>query len=79
MKPENLLISANDDLKIADFGVANLFDGVSPEDGKVVLRGTGNLSTTEGTFHFMAPECGLGKWRRHYNNINFACNYISIN
>ena len=59
LKPENLLVNAADVLNIADFGVANLFEGMTTEgpDG-TILRGSGNLSQTEGTFHFMAPECG---------------------
>ena len=66
MKPENLLIGVDNKLKIADFGVANLFDGIASGDKSAggadvaLLRGSGTLTTTEGTFHFMAPECGEG-------------------
>lgn len=61
LKPENLLVNSEGILNIADFGVATLFEGmveVGP-DGEH-LRGTGNLSNTEGTYQFMAPECGEG-------------------
>ncbi len=47
LKPENLLIDASNRLKIADFGVASVFD--SPDN---------KLTGTEGTILFMAPECG---------------------
>ncbi len=60
LKPENLLISGSNVLKIADFGVANLFEGIVSEGDTKMTRGSGNLSNTEGTYHFMAPECGEG-------------------
>lgn len=46
LKPQNILISDEGKAKIADFGVSSLFD-----NGSDILR------KTEGTYHFMAPEC----------------------
>lgn len=45
IKPQNMLIANNGKAKIADFGVSALFDT------------NDSLSKTEGTYHFMAPEC----------------------
>jgi len=45
IKPQNILITEEGVAKLADFGVSTLFTG------------SDHLSKTEGTYHFMAPEC----------------------
>lgn len=47
LKPDNLLLDKNFDLKIADFGFA------APVEGR---DGSGYLTTGLGTFNYMAPE-----------------------
>ncbi len=46
IKPQNILVTEDNKAKLADFGVSQLFE----EDND-------KLSKTEGTYHFMAPEC----------------------
>jgi serine/threonine protein kinase len=46
IKPQNILITDNSKAKLADFGVSQLFE--ADDD---------SISKTEGTYHFMAPEC----------------------
>lgn len=46
IKPQNILVTEQNKAKLADFGVSQLFE---EDDDK--------LSKTEGTYHFMAPEC----------------------
>lgn len=50
LKPQNLLLGSNYELKIADFGFA------APIDGK---DGSGSLETYLGTLTYMAPEIHL--------------------
>jgi serine/threonine protein kinase len=52
LKPENLLLDENFDLKIADFGFAG------PMAGR---DGSGLLNTRLGTHNYMAPEIHAGK------------------
>ena len=52
MKPENLLLDDQFNLKIADFGFAELIEGTN---------GTGMLSGKLGTAGYMAPEIHLGE------------------
>eukprot|EP00347_Sterkiella_histriomuscorum_P014297 403361412 len=47
IKPQNILITDNFKAKLGDFGVSQLYE--REEDDKI--------SKTEGTYHFMAPEC----------------------
>ncbi|KAG6944308.1 hypothetical protein JG687_00017940, partial [Phytophthora cactorum] len=59
IKPENILLSG-DQYKLADFGVAHM-----NEDEPSVATRTGDgaalkLRSTEGTYHFLAPECTTG-------------------
>ncbi|KAE9201985.1 hypothetical protein PF002_g21372 [Phytophthora fragariae] len=58
IKPENILLSG-DQFKLADFGVAYMNEdapavAAKPEDASLRLR------STEGTYHFLAPECTTG-------------------
>ena len=46
IKPQNILITKDKRAKLADFGVSQLFE-----------EGDDKLTKTEGTYHFMAPEC----------------------
>mmetsp|Transcript_18672 Transcript_18672/g.17787 ORF Transcript_18672/g.17787 Transcript_18672/m.17787 type:complete len:201 (+) Transcript_18672:250-852(+) len=46
IKPQNILITDRKKVKLGDFGVSHLFE----EDND-------KISKTEGTYHFMAPEC----------------------
>ncbi|EGR28915.1 protein kinase domain protein, partial [Ichthyophthirius multifiliis] len=50
IKPDNLLISENDELKIADFGVSSMFEG-----------GDDKLSNDHGTKCYLAPEIWKGE------------------
>ena len=52
LKPENLLLDDNFNLKIADFGFAELLDG---------SNGTGMINGKLGTAGYMAPEIHLGE------------------
>ncbi|OWZ13914.1 Serine/threonine protein kinase [Phytophthora megakarya] len=54
IKPENILISGNQ-YKLADFGVAYM-----NEDEPSARAGDLKLRSTEGTYHFLAPECTTG-------------------
>ena len=47
IKPQNILVTSSHHCKIGDFGVAMLL----PEDGD------DTLDCTQGTYHFMPPEC----------------------
>ncbi|GLD92165.1 hypothetical protein PINS_up000698 [Pythium insidiosum] len=51
IKPENILIAAGGTYKLADFGVAHMLD----DSEKKTMR------NTEGTYHFLAPECTTGE------------------
>jgi len=47
IKPQNILIGADNSAKILDFGVSHVMSDPSDSD---------HVKATEGTFHFMAPE-----------------------
>lgn len=47
---QNILLAKDNVYKLADFGVAHMLD----EENKTLLR------STEGTYHFLAPECTTG-------------------
>ncbi|KAG6615465.1 serine/threonine protein kinase [Phytophthora cinnamomi] len=54
IKPENILL-CRDQFKLADFGVAYM-----NEDALSVASSGLKLRSTEGTYHFLAPECTTG-------------------
>ena len=51
IKPENILVGEDYRFKLSDFGVAHMFD-----EGDMK-----KLKNTEGTYHFLAPECIAGE------------------
>jgi outer membrane protein assembly factor BamB len=57
LKPENLLVTQEGAVKIADFGIAKVYDA-GRASGQPMLTVTG---MTVGTPHYMAPEQALGK------------------
>jgi serine/threonine protein kinase len=52
IKPDNLLISKDNELKIVDFGVSEMF-----------VKGNDRLKKSAGSPAFMAPVLCVGKWR----------------
>ncbi|RHY28302.1 hypothetical protein DYB32_006081 [Aphanomyces invadans] len=50
IKPENVLVTDTGFYKLGDFGVAYMF---TEDDASNALQ----LKSTEGTYHFLAPEC----------------------
>ncbi|KAF1324748.1 Camkk protein kinase, partial [Globisporangium splendens] len=63
LKPENILVSDNGVFKIADFGVAHLFEEEPAADAagdnqasSEPAKKKGYVSSTAGTYAFMAPE-----------------------
>ncbi|CAK4714803.1 unnamed protein product [Aphanomyces euteiches] len=55
IKPENVLVSNDGFYKLGDFGVAYMF---TQDDDSNALQ----LKSTEGTYHFLAPECTTGSF-----------------
>ncbi len=53
IKPANILLDAAGEVKVADFGLAQIIGSTLAEDGMTGLTQTG---TTLGTPHYMAPE-----------------------
>ncbi|KDO19899.1 CAMKK protein kinase [Saprolegnia parasitica CBS 223.65] len=51
IKPENVLVTDDSDYILGDFGVAHMFS----ESNHATL-----LKSTEGTYHYLAPECTTG-------------------
>lgn len=51
LQPENLLLDANGNLKISDFGLSALYTGSPEDEGRATL-----LHTTCGTPNYVAPE-----------------------
>ena len=49
IKPQNILITKDNEAKLSDFGVSHWF--------KDSEEGSDTLNKTEGTYQFMAPEC----------------------
>ena len=47
IKPQNILIDANDEAKLCDFGVSFVLPDPDNSDA---------IKSTEGTYHFLAPE-----------------------
>ncbi|OQR90730.1 protein kinase [Achlya hypogyna] len=52
IKPENILVTEDEQYVLGDFGVAHMF---SETDAELSLK------STEGTYHFLAPECTTGE------------------
>ncbi|RHZ39214.1 hypothetical protein DYB26_001147, partial [Aphanomyces astaci] len=50
-KPAPNVLRSNDHYKLSDFGVAHMFDDDDANE----------LKNTEGTYHYLAPECTVGK------------------
>jgi len=66
LKPQNLLLDGNYNIKIADFGLSNIFEG----DGLNILK-----TTIIGTKGYRAPEIVLN--RKYTNSCDlFACGVI---
>ena len=62
LKPGNIMVTADDRVKILDFGVARL-SKPTPSDGEEPTRASDDLSTAMvvGTAGYMSPEQALGK------------------
>ncbi|ETV83213.1 CAMKK protein kinase, variant [Aphanomyces astaci] len=54
IKPENVLVTDTGFYKLGDFGVAYMF---TEDNASNALQ----LKSTEGTYHFLAPECTTGE------------------
>ncbi|KAG7378019.1 hypothetical protein PHYPSEUDO_010677 [Phytophthora pseudosyringae] len=59
IKPENILL-AGDQYKLADFGVAHMNEDELPAAARAGNTSALRLRSTEGTYHFLAPECTTG-------------------
>ncbi|EEY66823.1 protein kinase [Phytophthora infestans T30-4] len=59
IKPENILLSG-DRYKLADFGVAHMNEDELSAAAKGGDAAALKLRSTEGTYHFLAPECTTG-------------------
>ncbi|WP_140909694.1 serine/threonine-protein kinase [Cognatiluteimonas lumbrici] len=53
LKPSNILVSANEEVQLLDFGIAKLLDGDGVAEGTVERTGTGVRAFT---LHYAAPE-----------------------
>jgi [calcium/calmodulin-dependent protein kinase] kinase len=57
LKPENILLSENGVCKIADFGVAHIFEEQKEQGNLLIDKAKkGFLTSTAGTYAFMGPE-----------------------
>lgn len=70
IKPDNLLIDSKDHMKIADFGIAVIFD----ED-----QGGDNIGSNAGTKAFLAPEIWNGGKFKGTQKINRGNKFFVIN
>jgi len=52
IKPDNIMVSANNIVKLADLGISKTFDEAESDDAPKKVMGTP---------HYMAPEAALGK------------------
>ncbi len=62
IKPENILIDENNNVKLADFGVAHMMD-----------NGNDDLETSAGSYYYTAPEACLGSKFKGRKTDIWAC------
>lgn len=63
IKPANLLVGQDSELRITDFGLAQIRADIAAEPGKLAteVRKQGMTQVTAGTYEFMAPEVRRGE------------------
>ncbi len=70
-KPENVLVSKDDEVSVTDFGLARTFDAA--DDSGARIRGAGSVATTRlaGTPAYMAPE------QLHQGSVDARCDQFA--